>query len=63
MQTDMRQFLIASTDPIERRQAPALQMILIAISVAALVAFIVFLAVLGVNPTGGVPPVAPCWSC
>jgi len=55
MQTDMRQFLIASTDPIERRQAPALQMILIAISVAALVAFIVFLAVLGVNPTGGVP--------
>jgi rsbT co-antagonist protein RsbR len=55
MQTDMRQFLIASTDPIERRQAPALQMILIAISIAALVAFIVFLAVLGVNPTGGVP--------
>ena len=55
MQTDMRQFLIASTDPIERRQAPALQMILIAISVAALVAFIVFLAVLGVNPTSGVP--------
>jgi len=55
MQTDMRQFLIASTDPIERRQAPALQMILIAISVAALVALIVFLAVLGVNPTSGVP--------
>ena len=55
MQTDMRQFLIASTDPIERRQAPALQMILIAISIAALVALIVFLAVLGVNPTGGVP--------
>ncbi|WP_157040907.1 STAS domain-containing protein [Roseiflexus sp. RS-1] len=51
----MRQFLIASTDPIERRQAPALQMILIAISVAALVALIVFLAVLGVNPTSGVP--------
>jgi rsbT co-antagonist protein RsbR len=55
MQTDMRQFLIASTDPIERRQAPALQTILIAISVAALVALIVFLAVLGVNPTSGVP--------
>jgi anti-anti-sigma factor len=55
MQTDMRQFLIASTDPVERRQAPALQMILIAISVAVLVAFFVFLAVLGVNPTGGVP--------
>jgi rsbT co-antagonist protein RsbR len=55
MQTDMRQFLIASTDPVERRQAPALQMILIAISIAALVALIVFLAVLGVNPTGGVP--------
>ena len=55
MQTDMRQFLVASTDPVERRQAPALQMILIAISIAALVALIVFLAVLGVNPTGGVP--------
>lgn len=55
MQTDMRQLLITSTNPIERRQAPALQMILIAISVAALVAFIIFLAVLGVNPTGGVP--------
>ena len=55
MQTDMRQFLVASTDPVERRQAPALQMILIAISVAALVALIVFLAVLGVNPTSGVP--------
>jgi rsbT co-antagonist protein RsbR len=55
MQTDMRQFLVASNDPIERQQAPALQTILIAISVAALVALIVFLAVLGVNPTGGVP--------
>jgi rsbT co-antagonist protein RsbR len=55
MQTDMRQFLVASSDPIERQQAPALQTILIAISVAALVALIVFLAVLGVNPTGGVP--------
>ncbi|WP_448542338.1 STAS domain-containing protein [Roseiflexus sp.] len=51
----MRQFLVASNDPIERQQAPALQTILIAISVAALVALIVFLAVLGVNPTGGVP--------
>jgi rsbT co-antagonist protein RsbR len=55
MQTDMRQFLVASNDPIERQQAPALQTILIAISVAALVALIVFLAVLGVNPTSGVP--------
>lgn len=55
MQKDMHQFFVASTDPIERRQAPALQMILIAISSAALVALIVFLAVLGVNPTGGVP--------
>lgn len=40
---------------IERQQAPALQRILIAISSAALVALIVFLAALGVNPTGGVP--------
>ncbi|MCS6841478.1 MAG: STAS domain-containing protein [Roseiflexus sp.] len=40
---------------IERQQAPALQRILIAISSAALVALIVFLATLGVNPTGGVP--------
>ncbi len=55
MQKDMHQFFVASTDPIERRQAPALQMILIAISSAALVALIVFLVVLGVNPTGGVP--------
>lgn len=55
MQKDMHQFFVASTDPIERRQAPALQMILVAISSAALVALIVFLVVLGVNPTGGVP--------
>jgi rsbT co-antagonist protein RsbR len=51
----MRQLLVPSTNPIERQQASALQMILIAISVAALVAFFVFLAVLGVNPTSGVP--------
>lgn len=43
------------SDVIERQQAPALQRILIAISGAALVALIVFLTVLGVNPTGGVP--------
>lgn len=42
---------------IERQQAPALQHILIAISSAALVALIVFLATLGVNPTGGVPAI------
>lgn len=42
---------------IERQQAPALQRILIAISGAALVALIVFLATLGINPTGGVPAV------
>lgn len=40
---------------IERQQAPALQRILLAISSAALAALIVFLAALGVNPTGGVP--------
>lgn len=40
---------------IERQQAPALQRILIAISGAALVALIVFLATLGINPTGGIP--------
>ncbi len=40
---------------IERQQTPALQHILLAISSAALVALIVFLAALGVNPTGGVP--------
>lgn len=43
------------SDVIERQQAPALQRILIAISGAALVALIVFLATLGINPTGGVP--------
>lgn len=46
-----------SGDIIERQQAPALQRILLAISGAALVALIVFLAALGINPTGGVPAV------
>lgn len=47
----------SSGDIIERQQAPALQRILLAISGAALVALIVFLAALGINPTGGVPAV------
>lgn len=40
---------------IEQQQAPALQRILLAISGAALVALIVFLAALGMTPAGGVP--------
>lgn len=44
-----------SSNVIERRQAPALQRILLAISGAALVALVIFLATLGINPTGGVP--------
>ncbi|MGQ9549259.1 MAG: STAS domain-containing protein, partial [Roseiflexus sp.] len=55
MQRDEHHLPDRFADPVERRQAPALQMILIAISIAALIALIVFLAVLGVNPTGGVP--------
>ena len=63
MQTDMRQFLVASTDPVERRQAPALQMILIAISIAALVALIVFSPCLALIQPAEFLPLAPCWSC